>query len=87
MYRGGSRQGRNMFSPHVQSPDLTREELLNVHKLANEGRIDEITSHIRQKRQGNSAGTSKIQRKYRPKNYVNSIQTSFFFKWLVAIML
>ena len=58
MYRGGSRQGRNMFgTPHVQSPDLTTQELLNVHKLASEGRIDEISTHIRQKRQGNILGT------------------------------
>ena len=38
---------------HVQDPHLTTQELLNYHKLANEGRIEDITAHIRQKRQGN----------------------------------
>ena len=44
-----------MFGPknHVQDPHLTTQELLNYHKLANEGRIEDITAHIRQKRQGN----------------------------------
>jgi len=62
MYRGGSRQGRNMFgTPHVQSPDLTTQELLNVHKLATEGRIDEISTHIRQKRQAGKEKDSSAE--------------------------
>lgn len=55
LYRGSNRQGRTMFGQnnHVQDPHLTTQELLNYHKLANEGRIEDITAHIRQKRQGN----------------------------------
>jgi len=55
LYRGNNRQGRTMFGQknHVQDPHLTTQELLNYHKLANEGRIEDITAHIRQKRQGN----------------------------------
>ena len=55
LYQGNNRQGRTMFGQknHVQDPHLTTQELLNYHKLANEGRIEDITAHIRQKRQGN----------------------------------
>jgi len=54
LYRGNNRQGRGMFgSPrnHVQDPHLTTQELLDYHTLANQGRIEEITAHIRHKRQ------------------------------------
>ena len=55
LYRGNNRQGRGMFgSPrnHVQDPHLTTQELLDYHTLASQGRIEEITAHIRHKRQG-----------------------------------
>ena len=46
---------------HVQDPQLTTQELLNYHKLANEGRIEDITAHIRQKRQGNLGSKQTYQ--------------------------
>lgn len=60
LYRGNNRQGRTMFGQnnHVQDPHLTTQELLNYHKLANEGRIEDITAHIRQKRQAGKEDNS-----------------------------
>ena len=51
MYTGSSRQARQMSSK-VQSPELTREQLLNYHILASQGRIEEVSKNIRAKRQG-----------------------------------
>lgn len=50
MYTGSSRQARQMSSK-VQSPELTREQLLNYHILASQGRIEEVSKNIRAKRQ------------------------------------
>jgi len=60
LYQGNNRQGRTMFGQknHVQDPNLTTQELLNYHKLANEGRIEDITAHIRQKRQAGKEDNS-----------------------------
>ena len=40
------------MSSKVQSPELTREQLLNYHILASQGRIEEVSKNIRAKRQG-----------------------------------
>lgn len=51
--------GRNMFSTNqVQDPQLTREQLLRFHQLASEGRVEEITSVIRAKRQAEEGSGS-----------------------------
>ena len=55
MYRGSTRQGKTLFehnTNNIQSPYLTSQELLNFHKLAQEGRIEAISEKIRRKRQG-----------------------------------
>ena len=56
MYRGSTRQGKTLFEQNtnnnIQSPYLTSQELLNFHKLAQEGRIEAISEKIRKKRQG-----------------------------------
>ena len=55
MYRGSTRQGKTLFehnNNNIQSPYLTSQELLNFHKLAQEGRIEAISEKIRRKRQG-----------------------------------
>ena len=53
MYRGSSRQGKTMFdNSDIQSPELTSQELLNFHVLAQQGRIQDISKAIRRKRQG-----------------------------------
>merc|ERR1711997_43689 len=65
LYRGssltqmGARQGRNMFSSHVQSPQLTRAELQEYHIMASQGRMNEITRSIRKKRQAESSSTTE----------------------------
>jgi len=55
MYRGSTRQGKTLFEQNtnnnIQSPYLTSQELLNFHKLAQEGRIEAISEKIRKKRQ------------------------------------
>ena len=58
MYRGSSRQGKTMFdNSDIQSPELTSQELLNFHVLAQQGRIQDISKAIRKKRQGmNTSG-------------------------------
>jgi hypothetical protein len=62
MYRGtNSREGREMFTK-VQSPDLTRQELLHYHTLASQGRVDDISASIRQKRQGKNLTKSLNQK-------------------------
>lgn len=50
-YQGNSRESRTMFSNKVQRPEMTKEELMNFHIMASQGRIDEISSKIRSKRQ------------------------------------
>ena len=52
MYHGSSRDSRAMFNEKVQRPEMTREQLMNYHILASEGRIEEISRSIRAKRQG-----------------------------------
>ena len=51
MYRGSTRQGKTLFEQNtnnnIQSPYLTSQELLNFHKLAQEGRIEAISEKIR----------------------------------------
>ena len=52
-YRGTSRQGKTLFDSHpIQSPEMTSQELLNFHILAQQGRIQDISKAIRRKRQG-----------------------------------
>ena len=57
MYQGSSRDSRSMKS-HIQRPETTREELMNYHVLASQGRMDEVSKSIREKRQGRD--TSKV---------------------------
>ena len=59
LYGGSNRQGRGMLNSHIQNPELTREQLMNYHILASQGRIDEITKSInRAKRQGKDSALS-----------------------------
>ena len=52
-YRGTSRQGKTLFDSHpIQTPEMTSQELLNFHILAQQGRIQDISKAIRRKRQG-----------------------------------
>ena len=51
LYWGTSRQSRAMKN-YVQRPEMTREQLMNYWGLASQGRIEEISSSIRAKRQG-----------------------------------
>lgn len=59
LYGGSNRQGRGMLNSHIQNPELTREQLMNYHILASQGRIDEITKSInRAKRQAEDNSTT-----------------------------
>ena len=51
MYQGSSRDSRSMKN-YVQRPEMTRNLLMNYHVLASQGRIEEISRSIREKRQG-----------------------------------
>ena len=51
LYQGSSRDSRSMKN-YIQRPEMTREQLMNYHVLASQGKIEEITTKIRQKRQG-----------------------------------
>ena len=51
MYQGSSRDSRSMKN-YVQRPEMTRNQLMNYHVLASQGRIEEISRSIREKRQG-----------------------------------
>jgi len=63
LYWGTSRQSRAMKN-YVQRPEMTREQLMNYWGLASQGRIEEISSSIRAKRQAEDnsteASTSKV---------------------------
>ena len=51
LYQGSSRDSRSMKS-HIQRPEMTREQLMEYHVLASQGRINELSKSIREKRQG-----------------------------------
>lgn len=56
MYQGSSRDSRSMKN-YVQRPEMTRHQLMNYHVLASEGRIEEISRSIREKRQAEDNST------------------------------
>jgi len=59
-YRGTSRQGKTLFDSHpIQSPEMTSQELLNFHILAQQGRIQDISKAIRRKRQAEETTTNE----------------------------
>ena len=77
MYRGSSRQGKTMFdNSDIQSPELTSQELLNFHVLAQQGRIQDISKAIRRKRQG----MNRNGKLYTTQNIVEC-QTCMDTKW------
>ena len=78
MYRGSTRQGKTLFEQNtnnnIQSPYLTSQELLNFHKLAQEGRIEAISEKIRKK--------GKVRKiKYYNRNF-SFIEITFFCLYL-----
>jgi len=63
MYRGSSRQGKTMFdNSDIQSPELTSQELLNFHVLAQQGRIQDISKAIRKKRQAEETTSKSVEK-------------------------
>merc|ERR1740129_2334568 len=56
MYQGSSRDSRSMKN-YVQRPEMTRNQLMNYHVLASQGRIEEISRSIREKRQAEDNST------------------------------
>jgi len=56
LYQGSSRDSRSMKS-HIQRPEMTREQLMEYHVLASQGRINELSKSIREKRQAEDNST------------------------------
>lgn len=56
LYQGSSRDSRSMKN-YVQRPEMTRNQLMNYHVLASQGRIEEISRSIREKRQAEDNST------------------------------
>jgi len=56
MYQGSSRDSRSMKS-HIQRPEMTRDQLMNYHVLASQGRVEELSKSIREKRQAEDNST------------------------------
>lgn len=52
------RQGRTMFAREFQSPEVTRQELLNIHSYAREGRTEEYFQHLRARRKRQAEGVT-----------------------------
>ena len=65
LYQGSqsSRDSRSMKN-HVQRPEMTRNQLMNYHVLASQGRIEEISRSIREKRQGKKTNSRHLDMIY-----------------------